>query len=120
MLNRGGIMEKAVLGMRIRVKRKEQKLTLEKLAEKADIGLVYLGEIERGVKMPSLNTFIKLVNALDISADELIYDETKSGKEYLSSEMAEKMKDLSPEQYAAVTAIALSTIEQIKKLEKNI
>jgi len=112
-------MEKAVLGTRIRAKRKERKLTLEKLAEKADIGLVYLGEIERGVKMPSLNTFIKLVNALDISADELIYDETKSGKDYLSGEIAEKMKDLSPEQCAAVTAITLSTIEQIKKFEKT-
>ncbi len=112
-------MEKTVLGKRIRARRKEQKLTLEKLAEQADIGLVYLGEIERGVKMPSLNTFIKLVNALDISADELIYDETKSGKHYLSDTLAEKMDDLQPKEYAAVSTITIAAIEQIKKLRKE-
>ena len=112
-------MVRATLGKRIREERKAQKLSLEKLAEKADIGLGYLGEIERGIKMPSLNTFIKLVNALNISADALIYDETKSGKEYLSGELAEKMHSLSPEQYAAVSQITLTAIEQIQKLEKN-
>ncbi len=110
-------MEKTVLGKRIRERRKGQKMTLEKLSEKADISLVYLGEIERGVKMPSLNTFIKLVNALNISADELIYDETKSGKYYLSDELAKAMQDLTPEQYAAVSKITITAIEQIKRLK---
>ncbi len=111
-------MEKTVLGQRIRARRKGQKLTLEKLAEQADIGLVYLGEIERGAKMPSLNTFIKLVNALDISADELIYDETRSGKYYLADELAKRMEDLTPEEYAVVSSITKVTIEQVKKLKK--
>ena len=71
-------MNKLELGQKIRALRKERKQTLETLAEAADIGLVYLGEIERGIKMPSLKTFIKLVNALDVSADELIGLETKS------------------------------------------
>lgn len=65
-------MNKLELGQKIPRIAKERKQTLETLAEAADIGLVYLGEIERGIKMPSLKTFIKLVNALDVSADELI------------------------------------------------
>lgn len=112
-------MDKTVLGKRIRERRKQQKITLEKLSEKADISLVYLGEIERGIKMPSLNTFIKLVNALNISADALIYDETKSGKYYLSDELAKEMQDLTPEQYAAISKISLTAIEQIKKLKSK-
>ena len=51
-------MNKLELGQKIRALRKERKQTLETLAEAADIGLVYLGEIERGIKMPSLKTFI--------------------------------------------------------------
>lgn len=35
-------MDKVTLGQRIRMQRKAQKLTLEKLAERADIGLVYI------------------------------------------------------------------------------
>ena len=89
----------------------------KKLSEKAEISLVYLGEIERGVKMPSLNTFIKLVNALNISADMLIYDETKSGRYFLADELAKTMQDLTPEQYAAVSKISITVIEQIKKLK---
>lgn len=109
-------MEKCTLGQRIRAHRKEQNLTLEKLAEKADIGLVYLGEIERGIKMPSLNTFIRIINALNISADALIYDETKCGKDYLASELSLAMADLSPEEVAAVCNITKTAIKQIKSL----
>ena len=53
-------MDKAILGRRIREQRKQKGLTLEKLAEMAGIGSIYLGEIERGKKMPSINTFIKI------------------------------------------------------------
>ncbi len=49
-------MDKIELGQRIRALRKERNQTLETLAEAADIGFVYLGEIERGIKMPSLKT----------------------------------------------------------------
>jgi len=46
-------VNKLELGQKIRALRKERKQTLETLAEAADIGLVYLGEIERGIKMPA-------------------------------------------------------------------
>ena len=48
-------MNKLELGQKIRALRKERKQTLETLAEAADIGLGYLGEIESGIKMPSLS-----------------------------------------------------------------
>ena len=50
------------------------------------------GEIERGIKMPSLKTFIKLVNALDVSADELIGLETKSGRDYYTQKLSEQLQ----------------------------
>ena len=75
-------MNKLELGQKIRALRKERKQTLETLAEAADIGLVYLGEIERGIKMPSLKTFIKLVNALDVSAADWFGNQIRSGLLY--------------------------------------
>ena len=108
-------MNKLELGQKIRALRKERKQTLETLAEAADIGLVYLGEIERGIKMPSLKTFIKLVNALDVSADELIGLETKSGRDY-AQKLSEQMQSLTQEETAAVLAILETTIQQVKKL----
>ena len=91
-------MDKVELGKRIRQARNNAGLTQEVLAEKADIGVMYLGEIERGLKMPSLKIFIKLVEALDISADYLLRDEVSSGKSFVYDEITQKLEGLTPKQ----------------------
>ena len=98
-------MERAALGKRIRESRIKKGYTQQDLAIKSDIGIVYLSEIERGVKMPSLNTFIKIINALDMSADYILRDEIFSGKEYIRMEIAEKLLALTPHQRKTATDI---------------
>ena len=51
-------MDKAALGQKLRQARLDKGYTQQSLSEKADIGEVYLSEIERGLKMPSMNLFI--------------------------------------------------------------
>ena len=68
-------MNNALFGHRLRTYRKEKGLTIEKLAEQVGLSPNYLGDVERGKKLPSMATFIRLVNVLDISADELLKDE---------------------------------------------
>ncbi len=91
-------MEKEALGCKIREARKLRGYTQKALAETAQIGEVYLSEIERGMKMPSMNIFIRIVEALDISADYVLRDELTSGQEYICCEILEKLKDLSIDQ----------------------
>lgn len=91
-------MDKFALGKKLREARLRKGYTQEVLAEKAEIGAMYLGEIERGSKMPSLNIFVKLVEALDISADYILRDELSSGKAFIFDEITNKLKDLSPKQ----------------------
>ncbi len=91
-------MDKTELGKRVREARNTAGLTQEVLAEKADIGVMYLGEIERGIKMPSLKIFIKLVEALNISADYLLRDEVSSGKSFVYDEITQKLDGLTPRQ----------------------
>lgn len=91
-------MDKIVLGRRLRESRIKRGYTQKALAKKADIGEVYLGEIERGLKMPSMNIFIKLIEALDISADYILRDELTSGGTYIFDEITEKLKNLNPQQ----------------------
>ena len=98
-------MDKGIIGKRIREQRKRYDLTLEELSEIVGIGTVYLGEIERGIKMPSINTFIKIINALDISADILLRDEVAAAKPYILNEITNKMKDLSPACLKMVTDV---------------
>lgn len=91
-------MDKSALGQKLRDARQQKDYTLQALAKIADISNVYLGEIERGLKMPSLNIFIKLIEALEISADYILRDELTSGKEYIYDEITQKLKNLTPKQ----------------------
>ena len=105
----GAIVDKAVLGKRIREARIQKGLTQQALADKAGICVMYLGEIERGIKMPSMNSFIKIVEALDISADYVLRDEVSSGRDYVHDEIAGKLKNLTPRQRKTVSDISYPT-----------
>ena len=98
-------MEKAVLGKRIREARIRKGYTQQMLADEAGIGLMYLGEIERGMKMPSLRIFIQIVEALDVSADYILRDELTSGEKYIFDELTSKLMTLSPKQRKAAAEI---------------
>lgn len=65
-------MNYAVMGQRIKAKRKELHLTQEQLAETCNISISFLGHIERGTRIASLETLYGLCRALDVSADYLL------------------------------------------------
>ena len=60
-------------------------MTQEELAEKMAISPKYLSSIERGKENPTLDTFIKLAEALEIEISELFnYSHEKSSNELKS------------------------------------
>ena len=63
---------KELFGQRLREQRIKHGLTLEQLAEKSELSSNYIGMVERGLKEPGLATIVKLLNALNISADTLL------------------------------------------------
>jgi len=91
-------LERAVLGKRIREARISKGYTQQDLADRAEIGVVYISEIERGIKMPSLHIFIKIVDALEVSADYVLRDELSSGAGYVCTDITGKLLDLTPRQ----------------------
>ena len=97
-------MDQIAIGARIREARLKKKLTQEQLAEKADIGFYYIGEIERGVKLPSLTVFIQIVEALGVTADSLLKDELTASPEF-NNELTAKLEKLNPKQRAGAVAI---------------
>ena len=106
-------MDKIILGKRLRQSRIQKGYTQQALAKKADIGTVYLGEIERGIKMPSLNIFIKIIEALDISADYVLRDALSSGGTYIFDEITDQLKDLTPQQRKTAVDILNAYIKNL-------
>src|SRR5690606_5704616 len=52
--------------------RDSRRLSQEALAERADLNRTYLGEVERGVAVPSLATVAKIAAAFGVSTSELL------------------------------------------------
>ena len=106
-------MDKLTMGDRIKSARKKMNLTQEALAEKVDVTPFYIGELERGVKTPSLDLFIKLIEVLDVSADYLLRDKVSVGNVYGDKRMARKLENLTPRQRAALEALIDTYIEYL-------
>lgn len=70
-------MDYETIGKRIKRRRKEKGLTQERFAELIDRSPAFIGHIERGTRIMSLETFFEIARALDCSADELLGLELK-------------------------------------------
>jgi len=61
-------------GRRVKQQRLLLEMTQSDLSEKAGISLSFLGHIERGTRKASLDTVVKLANALKVSPNHLLQD----------------------------------------------
>lgn len=90
------------IGRNVRKYRLMKKLRQEDLAEKADLSINYIGAIERGEKIPSLETLIVIINALGVSADMILVDVIDTGYVVKNSLLAEKLDKLSADDRAKI------------------
>lgn len=61
------------MGRRIRQIRKAKGWSQDELAKKCGISMSFLGHIERGTRIMSLETFVSICRALHADADELLW-----------------------------------------------
>lgn len=66
------VKHREIVGKNIRGCRTNAGLTLEELAEKADMSWPYLSEIERGRENISLDKLARLARALNVSLSDLM------------------------------------------------
>ena len=65
-------LETKDMGMRLRKVREERKMTRETLAEKVDLSVNFIADVEYGNKSPSIRKFYSLIQALDTNADYIL------------------------------------------------
>lgn len=108
-------MELETIGRNIKKYRIEKKLRQEDLAEKTDLSANYIGMVERGKKIPSLETFISILNALEISADMVLADVLKQGYVVKNSLFSEDMQKLSQEDRERIYLVIETLIKYSQK-----
>ncbi len=105
------------IGKNIRKFRLEKKLRQEDLAEMTGLSTNYIGMVERGEKIPALETFIGIVNALGVSVDMILCDVVNSGYEVRSSLLTEKMEKLSAEDRAKIYDVIDAMLKHVKQVK---
>lgn len=84
---RDNIMDGLAVGRRIKAVREQKKITQETLASLVDISPTHMSVIERGAKVPRLDTFVAIANCLGVSADALLLDVVDHSAESVASDL---------------------------------
>ena len=108
------------MGERIRNERKKHNFTIAELSERANISSNFLGNIERGVDTPSIETLINIANALFVGIDWLMQDyldsdiTEKEQSDFESMEIIKELQSMSKTQKQCV----ISCIQALKNYQK--
>ena len=104
-------MDRYSIGKNLRQCRLAKKMRQEDLAEKTNLSPNYIGMIERGEKLPALDTFIDILNALDASADVVLADVLNARYDIKTSIISEKVQKLSSKEQKTVLDIVDAVIK---------
>ena len=113
----GGKMKKLNyidIGNRIRIKRKANNVTQEKLAEHCDISVGFLSNIETGNKTASLETLYKISLSLKASLDYLIFG-FETDDNYIMP-ILDNIKQYHPEKYIQLKNTIIILAEHIEEM----
>ena len=108
-----------LIGDRLRNARKERHLTQAVLAQKVDIAAKYLSNIECGEKLPKLETFIELVNALKVDANSILVDVLDAEEvvnPILCSELSMKVSKLPPDRQKKALKMLEALVDEFSAL----
>jgi transcriptional regulator with XRE-family HTH domain len=102
----GGYNVRGILAGNLKLYRSRRNWSQADLAEKADLSVVYLSDIERGNKWPYLDTLVKLAEAFKMEVFELL-----KPQDALSADTASIVTKISEE----TAAIIEKSLENMKK-----
>ena len=111
---RGCVMIDERIGKRIKQCRERLGLTQEQFAEKTGFTANYISTIERGASFPRCENLITLLNALEVSADEVFCDVLDYAAKFKESQLAEELDNLSPDAKKRILQIVEFMIWQEK------
>lgn len=100
-----------LIGKRIQKERKKAKITQEELAERIDVSVGYVSQIERGFTKVNLNMLSQICTELNCDIAYIITGTAVNHSSYLNEEITNKISSLSNIQKQMV----LDFIELLKR-----
>lgn len=111
------------IGKRIRKRRKEVKMSQERLAELIDVSIPHMSNIENGKTKFSLQVLIDLANALDTTPDVLMLDHLKnesSARGMILVEIGRMLEGCTPVQMNLIEETVRTTKGMLQQYERKL
>ena len=93
------------VGKAIQECRRRKGIKQEELAALSGISSAFVSAIERGIKEPSLRSFVMIVNALNVSPNELLADSSEVTFDIQSTEINQVLETLRPQDRATILKV---------------
>lgn len=94
------------VGSRIKYFRQIRSFSQEELALRANLNPAYFGQVERGLKCPTIDTLFKIAKALEIPTTELLRTDTLPG---YTEDSAQRVKTL-------LSHVPANKVDQVLKI----
>lgn len=110
------------LGNRIRSVRKKRGLSQEALSREIGCNTSYLSYIENGTRCMSFEMFVKIANTLNVSADELLFENLSNNIRATNHEFSQLLNDCSEYEKRILMDIvtaAKASMRENKRLFQN-
>lgn len=105
------------IGKRIRESRTKQDITQQVLAKKAGITVQFLSNVENANAKASLNTIVKIANALETGVDALLCDNLSECRPIFEGQLATLLVSCSVYELRLILAQAKGLMEEIKNTD---
>ena len=103
------------MGKKLKSYRAKCGWSLKECSERIGISTRYLADIERGDKVPKLETFLLILNTLNASANDVLQDSLVVGYEAKSNDMIRKLNALDVTKRKQALEIFDSVISSLKE-----
>ena len=108
-------MSNSSIGKRIRQYREARYMKQEDLAERTNLSVTYIGMIERWERLPRLDKFIEIANALEVSSELLLADVLTTGYKVQNSRLTEQLEKLSDEDRNRIYEVVETMVKHSQK-----
>lgn len=111
-------MDLTSVGTNLKKYRRTKNITQEQLARMTNLTPTYIGMIERGEKTPSLEVFINILNALEVSADKILSNVLNTSYIMRSTILSQQLSSLRPKDRECIQQVLETLISHSAKILK--
>ena len=107
------------IGDRVRQARTAKHMSQNDLADVTGLSVSFLSNIEMGKQSMNIRALIAISNALDVSTDWLLRNNTQAALTITSEEISKELEDCTPQEREIILRLVQTMKDSLQKLKGN-